>query len=51
MSKKAHAFTEHLAKVFQFHPSESESEEEEALIQLLDTSYQLEPPMSHLIRA
>jgi hypothetical protein len=38
MSKKAHAFAEHLAKVFQPHPSENEPEEE-ALTQLLGTSY------------
>jgi hypothetical protein len=28
--EKAHAFVEHLAKVFQPHPSENEPEEEEA---------------------
>jgi hypothetical protein len=44
MSKK-HA--EHLAKVFQPHPSESEPVEE-ALIQLLETPYQLEPPINRL---
>jgi hypothetical protein len=43
--EKAHAFTDHLTKVFQLHPSENEPEEEEALIQLLDTPYQLEPPL------
>jgi hypothetical protein len=37
--KKAHTFTEHLAKVFQPHPSENEPEE--ALTQLLETPYQL----------
>jgi hypothetical protein len=37
--KKAHAFAEHLAEVFQPHPSENEPEEEEALIQLLETLY------------
>jgi hypothetical protein len=31
-SQKAYAFTEHLAKVFLPHPSESEPEQEEALI-------------------
>jgi hypothetical protein len=49
--EKAHAFAEHLAKVFQPHPSENEPEEEEALIQLLETPYQLEPPISRLKRA
>jgi hypothetical protein len=46
--KKAHAFPEHSANVFQPHPSENEPEEEEALIQLLETSYQLDPPINHL---
>jgi hypothetical protein len=49
--KKAHTFAGHLAKVFQMHPSESEPEEEEALIQLLKTPYQLEPPINCLERA
>jgi hypothetical protein len=49
--EKAHAFTEHLPYVFQLHPSESEPEEEEALIQLMGTPYQHEPPISHLKRA
>jgi hypothetical protein len=40
--EKAHAFSEHLAKVFQLHPSENEPEKEEALKQLLETPYQLE---------
>jgi hypothetical protein len=43
----AHAFAKHLADVFQLHPSENESEEEEALIQLLESPYQLEPPIKH----
>jgi hypothetical protein len=29
--ERAHAFAEHLAKIFQPHPSENEPEEEEAL--------------------
>jgi hypothetical protein len=41
--EKAHAFAEHLANVFQPHPSESQPEGEEALTQLLETPYQLEP--------
>jgi hypothetical protein len=48
---KAHVFTEHLANVFQPHPPENEPEKEEALTQLLETPYQLEPPINHLIRA
>jgi hypothetical protein len=39
--EKAHTFTEHLAKVFQPHPSEIESEEEEALTHFLEIPYQL----------
>jgi hypothetical protein len=49
MLKKAHAFAEHLAKVFQPHPSENEPEE--ALAQLFETPYQLEPPINRLKRA
>jgi hypothetical protein len=41
-----HASAEYLAEVFQPHPSEDEPEEEEALIQLLETPYQLEPPIN-----
>jgi hypothetical protein len=41
--EKTHTFAEHLAKVFQPHPSENEPEEE-ALTQLLEAPYQLEPP-------
>jgi hypothetical protein len=33
------------------HPSENEPEEEEALIHLLETPYQLEPPINLLKRA
>jgi hypothetical protein len=43
--EKAHAFAEHLAEVFQPHPTENEPEEEEALIQLLETPNQLEAPI------
>jgi hypothetical protein len=43
VSQGTFAFTEHLQKIFQPHPSENESTEEEALIQLLDTPYQLKP--------
>jgi hypothetical protein len=49
-TEKAHAFATHLAKVFQPHPSENEPEEKEALIHLLETPYQLEPPINRLNR-
>jgi hypothetical protein len=51
--EKAHAFAEHLANVFQPHLSENEpeGEEEEALMQLLVTPYQLEQPINRPIRA
>jgi hypothetical protein len=42
------AFPKHLAQVFQPHPTQNEPEEEETLIQLLETSYQLEAPNKHL---
>jgi hypothetical protein len=41
--EKAHAFTEHLAKIFEPLPSENQPEEEEAPMQLLETPNQLEP--------
>jgi hypothetical protein len=37
-----------LGKVFQLQPSENETEEEEARIQLLETPYQQEPPINRL---
>jgi hypothetical protein len=49
--RKGTRFVEHLANVFQPHPSENETEEEEALIQLLVTPYQLEPLINYLKRA
>jgi hypothetical protein len=49
--KKAHAFAKHLASVFQLHPLENQPEEEEALMQLLETHYQQEPPINRLKRA
>jgi hypothetical protein len=49
--EKAHAFAEHLANVFQPHPSENEPAEEETLIQLLETPYRLKPPINRLNRA
>jgi hypothetical protein len=42
--EKAQAFANHLANVFHQHPSENQSEEEEALTQLLGTPYQLKTP-------
>jgi hypothetical protein len=47
--RKIHTFAEHLAKVFQSHPLESEPKKE-ALTQLLETPYQLEPPINRLKR-
>jgi hypothetical protein len=49
--EKAHTFAEHLADVVQPRPSENEPEEEEALTELLETPYQLEPPINCLKRA
>jgi Ser/Thr protein kinase RdoA (MazF antagonist) len=49
--EKAHAFAEHLVKVFYPYPSENEPEEEEALTHLLETPYQLEPPINRLKRS
>jgi hypothetical protein len=43
-SKRGTRVRKHLADAFQPHPSENEPEEEEALIQLLGSSYQHEPP-------
>jgi hypothetical protein len=37
--EKVHAFAEHLAEVFQPHPSENEPKEEKALTQFLDIPY------------
>jgi hypothetical protein len=45
---KTHAFAERLAKDFQLHPSENEPEEENALTQVLETLYHLEPPINCL---
>jgi hypothetical protein len=49
--EKAQAFAEHLANVLQPHPSENEPEAAEAIIQLLESPYQLEPPINRLKRA
>jgi hypothetical protein len=46
--KKAHAFAKHLEQVFQPNPLENIPEEDEDLIQLLETPYQLEPQIKHL---
>jgi hypothetical protein len=48
--KKAHAFAEHLAKIFQPHPSENEPKETK-LMQLLETLYHLKPAINCLKRA
>jgi hypothetical protein len=50
-AEKAHAFAEHLANVLQPHPSENEHEAEEALTQLLEIPYQLQPLINRLKRA
>jgi hypothetical protein len=42
---KAHAFANHLANVFQPHPSVNLPDVDEAIAQLLETPYQLEPPV------
>jgi hypothetical protein len=49
--EKAQAFAKLLADVFQPPPSEDEPEEEIALIQLLESPYQLEPPIKRFKRA
>jgi hypothetical protein len=49
--EKAHAFTKHLANVFQPHRSENAPEEEKALTHSLETPYQLESPINHLKRS
>jgi hypothetical protein len=49
-AKKAQAFATHLKQVFEPHPLENTTEEE-YIIQLLETRYQLEPPMKGLKRA
>jgi hypothetical protein len=49
--RKSHAFAKHLAKVFQPLSSENQLEEEAALTQLLETPYQLEPPINRLKKA
>jgi hypothetical protein len=49
--RKSTRIAKHLADVFQPHPSENEPEVEEALIQLLESSYQLELPIKRFKRA
>jgi hypothetical protein len=46
--RKSTAFAIHQAKVFQPNLSENEPEEEQALTHLLETPYQLEPPINLL---
>jgi hypothetical protein len=48
--EKSHVLAEPLANVFQPHPSENEPEEEEAITQLPETPYQLEPSINRLNR-
>jgi hypothetical protein len=47
-AQKSHAFAKHLEKVLQLHLSENIPEKEEDIIQLLETPYQLQPPMKSL---
>jgi hypothetical protein len=47
--EQVHAFAKHLAEGFQPHPSENKPEE--ALTHLLETPYQLEPPINRLKRS
>jgi hypothetical protein len=49
-SDKAHDFANHLANVFQPHPSANHPEEDDTLSQLLETAYQLEPPINRITR-
>jgi hypothetical protein len=49
--EKVNTFAEHLANVFQPHPSENSPVEEEALIHYLETPYQLDPPLNRLLRS
>jgi hypothetical protein len=48
-SEKAHAFAKHLEQVFQPHPLENIAEEEDLRL-LLETPYQLRPPIKCLKR-
>jgi hypothetical protein len=48
---KAHAFAEHLTKVFQPHPTENKPEEKEVLTQLLHTPNQPELPPNRFKKA
>jgi hypothetical protein len=49
-AEEAHAFAKHLDQVFQPDPLENTPEEEEDLVQLLETHYQLEPTIKRLKR-
>jgi hypothetical protein len=49
--EKANTFAEHLANVFEPHRSENYRVEEETLIHYLETPYQLDPPLSRLLRS
>jgi hypothetical protein len=48
---KAQAFATHLATVFQPHPFLNPPNGDDAIAQLLETPYQLEPPASRITRA
>jgi hypothetical protein len=47
--ERTHVFAEHLADVFQPHPSENEPEEEETLTQLLEASSAIKILRNHRI--
>jgi hypothetical protein len=49
--ENADTFAEHLANVFQPHCTDNSPVEEEALIHYLETLYQLDPPLNHLLRS
>jgi hypothetical protein len=50
-AEKAQAFAHHLASVFQPHPSNPNSTPEANLTSLLETPFQLEPPVTRLKRS
>jgi hypothetical protein len=49
--RKSTCFRKTCSRCFQPYPSENEPEEEEAIIQLLEPPYQLEPSIKHFSRA
>jgi hypothetical protein len=49
-TERAHAFSQHIASVFQPYPSGTTPVAEETTLQFLETPYQTEPPIPHLTR-